>query len=216
LFFIEASASLTENQLSCVQHIYIDQPWRIDVIEQKMNLVALLVVLTAAPLQVHAGDGFFVGGSIGSANLDDDFDGLKVDDDTTSFRIVGGWQVNRYFALEAGYHDFGDFEQNFTVNGTQGKAKLSADGFTLGAIGSYPVADRIDIFGRAGMFFWDGDAEINNVSQATPEDTNPFFGAGLNYAISSQFLVSADWTRYELESANSDVYSIGFQFRFGQ
>jgi OOP family OmpA-OmpF porin len=184
--------------------------------KQRLNFMALLLVLTAAPLEVHAGDGFFVGGSIGSANLDDDFDGLEVDDDTTSFRIVAGWQVNRYFALEAGYHDFGDFEQNFTIDGAQGKAKLSDDGFTLCAIGSYPVADRIDIFGRAGMFFWDGDAEINNVSQATPEDTNPFFGAGLNYAISSQFLVSADWTRYELESANSDVYSIGFQFRFGQ
>ena len=183
--------------------------------KQTLAVMALTMMFSIAPLSAHAGDGFFVGASIGSASLDDDFDGLNVDDDTTSFRIVGGWRVNQYFALEAGYHDFGDFEQSFTVNGVQSKAKLSADGFTLGVTGSLPVAYRIEIFGRAGMFFWDGDAEINNVSQATPEDTNPYFGAGISYAINAKFLVTGDWTRYELESANSNVYSVGFQYRFG-
>jgi OOP family OmpA-OmpF porin len=183
--------------------------------KQGLAVMALIMMFSIAPLDVQAGDGFFVGASIGSASLNDDFDGLKVDDDTTSYRIVGGWRVNQYFALEAGYHDFGDFEQNFTVDGVQSKARLSADGFTLGVTGSFPVADRIEIFGRGGMFFWDGDAEINNVSQATPEDTNPYFGAGLSYAINGKFLVTGDWTRYELESANSNVYSVGFQYRFG-
>jgi OOP family OmpA-OmpF porin len=184
--------------------------------KQGLAVMALIMMFSIASLDVQAGDGFFVGASIGSASLNDDFDGLKVDDDTTSYRIVGGWRVNQYFALEAGYHDFGDFEQNFTVDGVSAKARLSADGFTLGVTGSFPVADRIEIFGRTGMFFWDGDAEINNVSQATPEDTNPYLGAGISYAINGEFLVTGDWTRYELESANSNVYSVGFQYRFGK
>ncbi len=96
--------------------------------KQGLAVMALTMMFSMAPLNVHAGDGFFVGASIGSASLNDDFDGLKVDDDTTSYRIVGGWRVNQYFALEAGYHDFGDFEQNFTVDGVSGKARLSADG----------------------------------------------------------------------------------------
>jgi OOP family OmpA-OmpF porin len=183
---------------------------------KKLAALAIVLMISTVPLSVHAGDGFFFGANIGSANLNDDFDGLNVDDDTTSFRVTGGWRVNKYFGLEAGYHDFGDFEQNFTIDGVPSKAMLSADGFTLGVTGSFPVANRVEIFGRAGMFFWDGDAEINDVSQATPEDTNPYFGVGLSYAIYDQFLVTGDWTRYELESAKSNVYSIGFQYRFGK
>ena len=70
------------------------------------------------------------------------------------------------------------------------------------------------MFGRAGAFFWDGDADINNVSQATPEDTNPYFGAGAKFAISDQFSLVGDWTRYELEDTESDVLSLGVTFRF--
>ncbi len=116
----------------------------------------------------------------------------------------------------ATYHNFGDFEQDFTINGVRHRAKLSADGYTLGVQGSYPVANKVDILGRAGWFFWDGEAEINNVSQASPEETNPYLGLGLSYALTESFSVNGDWTHYELESTNSDVFSIGFQFRFGQ
>ena len=183
---------------------------------REMTVTALLLTLSMASLPTTAGEGFYAGASIGSASLDDDFDGLEVDDDTTAYRLVAGWWVNRYFALEAGYHNFGDFEQDFTINGVRHRAKLSADGYTLGVQGSYPVANKVDILGRAGWFFWDGEAEINNVSQASPEETNPYLGLGLSYAFTDSFSVNGDWTHYELESTNSDVFSIGFQFRFGK
>lgn len=175
----------------------------------------ILSVLLLMPLGAHADNGFFVGGSIGSAELSDDFDGLNIDTDATSFRIVGGWRFNDYFAVEGGYHDFGDFEQQIDINGTPATASLSADGFTLGVSGYLPLGERFSLLGRFGMFFWDGNAEINNVSQATPEDSNPYFGAGVGYAVTESFLISGDLTRYELEDANSNVFSIGFQYRFG-
>ena len=175
----------------------------------------ILSVLLLMPLGAYADNGFFVGGSIGSAELSDDFDGLNIDTDTTSFRITGGWQFNDYFAVEGGYHNFGDFEQRIEVNGTPVTASLSADGFTLGVGGYLPLGERFSLLGRFGMFFWDGNAEINNVSQATPEDSNPYFGAGVGYAVTESFLISGDLTRYELEDANSNVLSIGFQYRFG-
>jgi OOP family OmpA-OmpF porin len=175
----------------------------------------ILSVLLLMPLGAYAEKGFFVGGSIGSAELSDDFDGLNIDTDATSFRIVGGWRFNDYFAVEGGYHDFGDFEQQVDINGTPATANLSADGFTLGVGGNLPLGERFSLLGRFGMFFWDGNAEINNVSQATPEDSNPYFGAGVGYAVTESLLISGDLTRYELEDANSNVFSIGFQYRFG-
>ena len=178
--------------------------------------VALVAVLSISvlPLTAVADSGFFIGAAIGSAGLDDDFDGLDVDTSSTSVRLVGGWRFNEFFAFEAGYHKFGDFEDTVDVGGTPTNVSLKADGFTLGVIGSLPVGERFSLFGRAGMFFWDGDADINNVTVATPEDSNLYIGVGAGYAFTEKFSLTGDWTRYELEDTQSNVLSIGFEYRF--
>jgi hypothetical protein len=179
----------------------------------KATIVAT-TILALVPLTAIADSGFYLGGSVGSASLADDFDGFDVDANSTSFRLIAGWHFNDYFSLEGGYHNFGKFEQSFDVGGTPTDISLKADGFTLGATGSIPLGEKFALFGRAGAFFWDGDAEINDVSQAQPEDTNPYFGGGAKYAISDSLSVIGDWTRYELEDTQSDVFAIGLTFRF--
>ena len=175
--------------------------------------VAAFLMLFGLPLTAH-GDGLYAGASIGNASLDDSFDGLTIDDNSTAFRIVAGWRFNDYFALEGGYHDFGDFEQTFDVAGTQVTAVLSANGFTFGAVGTIPLSERFALMGRAGMFFWNGSAEINAVSQASPEDNNPYFGAGLRFDLSEKVQLTGDWTRYDLEDTDSGVLSVGLQYQF--
>ena len=181
----------------------------------KLAVPTALLTLALIPLNTVAADSFYLGASIGSASLNEDFDGLGIDTDSTSYRLVAGWRFNEYFAIEGGYHDFGDFEQDIDINGTPSTVSLSADGFTIGANGSIPIGEQFSLFGRGGWFFWDGNAEINNISQATPEDTNLYLGVGASYSVRDHFRLIGDWTRYELESANSNVISLGFQFGFG-
>lgn len=176
--------------------------------------LAATAVLAIAPLKATAESHFYVGGSIGSASLTEDFDGFDVDADSTAFRIIAGWQFNDYFSLEGGYHNFGAFEQTFDVDGEPVPVNLKADGFTLGATGTVPLGEKFALYGRAGSFFWDGDAEINSVSQAQPEDTNLYFGAGAKYVINERFSLVGDWTRYELEDSQSNVLSLGVTFNF--
>lgn len=170
-------------------------------------------LLIAGPVSALAGD-FYIGASLGSATLSEDFDGLNVNDSSTALRLMAGWRVNDFFSLEGGYNDFGDFEQVSGQTGGQSKVRLSADGFIVGATGRIPVSGRFALTGRAGMFFWNGTAEINNVSQATPEDSNLYLGAGLDFEVSSALQLTVDWTRYELESATSGVASVGLRYRF--
>jgi OOP family OmpA-OmpF porin len=181
-------------------------------IQQKAAIAASLMLL-AGPISAQA-DGFYIGASVGNASLDEDFDGLVVDDDSTSYRIVAGWQFNDYFALEGGYHNFGDFEQTLNIAGVPSTVSLSADGFTLGGAGGVPVSERFALTARAGMYFWNGTAEVNNVSQATPEDSNLYLGAGIRFDVNERFQLTTDWTRYELEGAVSGVFSVGLQYQF--
>lgn len=181
-----------------------------------LNKVALTAAATlaAAPLTATADGAFYIGGSIGSASLTEDFDGFDVDADSAAFRIVAGWRFNDYFTLEGGYHNFGTFEQSFDAGGEPVDVSLKADGFTLGATGTIPLGEKFALYGRAGSFFWDGDAEINGASQARPEDTNLYIGAGAKYAISDRLSLVGDWTRYELEDTESNVASLGLTFSF--
>ncbi len=181
--------------------------------QARLGIISTILLL---PLAANAATGFYINASIGSADLDDDFDGLTVDTSSTAYRVVGGWRFNEQFAVEGGYHDFGNFEQRIDLNGTPATVDFSADGFTVGVAGAWPLGEKVSLTGRLGMFFWDGDAEINNVSQATPEDSNLYFGVGASYAITDRFSVTGDWSRYDLEATQSNVFSVGFQFRVGK
>ncbi len=180
---------------------------------RKDAATAALLMLLAAPISAQAG-GFYVGASIGKAELNEEFDGLVIDDKSTSYRIVAGWNFNEYFALEGGYHNFGDFEQVLDIEGVPVTANLTADGFTLGAAGNVPLTERFSLMGRAGWYFWNGNAEINNVSQATPEDGNLYLGAGVKFNVTERFQLIGDWTRYELQDTVSGVFSVGLQYQF--
>ena len=108
----------------------------------------------------------------------------------------------------------GRFDQTFDDAGTPVDISLKADGFTLGAIGSLPISDRFSLFARVGAFFWDGDAEINNVSSASPEETNLYFGAGARLALTEKLSATVDGSRYDLDGTDSTVLSIGLDYRF--
>lgn len=166
------------------------------------------------PMPASAESGFFIHAGVGQSELSDDFDGFTVDDDSTSWRLSAGWRFNDYLAFEGGYHNFGRFEQDFDVDGAPVRVSLKADGFTLGGVGSIPLGERFDVFGRVGAFFWDGDADLNGVTQATPEDTNLYLGLGVRFDLNERFSITGDGSRYDLDGTTGTVFSIGADLRF--
>lgn len=167
-----------------------------------------------APLAAVAERGPYVSGSVGSAQLSDDFDGFDIDADSTAWRVALGYRFNDFFALEGGYKNFGRFEETVDFLGVPANASLKADGFTLGGVASIPLTDRFDVFGRAGAFFWDGDADINGITSASPDDTNLYLGGGLRFGLTERFSITTDYSWYDFEDTDSDVFSVGFDLRF--
>ena len=50
--------------------------------------VVAVISIALSPLTAIADGGFFLGGAVGSASLNEDFDGLTVDSSSTSIRLV--------------------------------------------------------------------------------------------------------------------------------
>lgn len=178
-------------------------------------LASLAAASMAIPAIAAADSGLFVGGSIGSATIDDRFDGVNLDANTSAYRIVGGYQLGDLFGLEIGYQDFGDLDEIVLIGPVSSLTRISAEGWTAGGTLDLPLSDNVSLFGRAGVFFWDADVSIDGFSIDVPSDENPYYGAGARLKVSSNLSLIGDWSRFELDDVDTDVISIGFQYRFG-
>jgi OOP family OmpA-OmpF porin len=159
----------------------------------------LLAALSLAPFSTSiAQEGFYVGGDIGYATIDDS----GVDDEDISFHFMAGWQFNENFGVEFGYADFGEFDA--------GIVDIEADGFDVSFVGAWPVADKFSLTGRLGYLWWDLDAG----AFGDDDGSDLLFGIGGRYDLNDQFMFYGGWTRYEISDADLDNFHIGGAFRF--
>lgn len=184
----------------------------------QLKFIAVVPLVAAAltvPLSATAESGLYLGAGIGSATLAEDFDGFDIDDDTESYRFLGGLQLGDALGIEAGYMNFGDFEERIDFGGGTALTRLTADGWTLGGTLSMPLSNAVSLFGRGGVFVWDAGVEVDGIRAAVDDDSNPYYGGGAKVSFTRNFSLVGDWTRYELDEVDTDVYSLGFEYRFG-
>lgn len=205
-----------------------------------LGLVALSVIAT--PFAMADDVGLYVGGNLGQsrATIDEDritnaltgagftTTGFEDDNRDLGFKLFGGYQFNKYFALEAGYFDLGKFE--FTSTGLppgtlNGNIKLR--GVNLDAVGILPITEKFSAFGRVGVnyaktedsFVGGGSLTVLNPNPSK-HDTNYKIGFGLQYALNDSLALRAEAERYRINDAvgnngDIDLISVGLVFRFG-
>jgi len=147
----------------------------------------------------------------------------------TGYKVFGGYRFNRYFALEAGYFNLGQFGFTSTTTpaGTlTGEIKLQ--GLNLDAVGILPLAESFSVFGRVGWNYAEArDNFTNTGAVAVPTDPNPSkrdtnykLGLGLQYNFTESLGMRAEVERYRINDAvgnrgDIDLVSVGLVVRFG-
>lgn len=208
-----------------------------------LKVSGVLGLAALASLSVMAQDsGWYGGANVGrsAATIDDARinsgligNGFRsstiVDDDrSTGYKIFGGYQLNRNFAVEGGYFDLGKFGYTATTQppGTlNGNIKLR--GLNLDLVGILPLTDKFSAFGRAGVayaqardsFSGTGAVHVTNPNPGK-NDTNYKFGLGLQYAFTESLAMRAEAERYRVNDAvgnkgHIDLVSVGLIYRFG-
>jgi OmpA-OmpF porin, OOP family len=190
------------------------------------------VTMTASPLFAHAQEQprWYIGGSVGQSEFKDTCDGVPVpcDKKDTAWRVFGGYKINRTFGVELGYIDFGEASASGTISGVSVRATGEATAWDLAGTASFPVADRLSVFGKLGLYRAKtevrGTAAIAGFS-ATASDsesnTGLTFGVGGIYDFTRNIGVRVEWQRYNNIGGNRvggkddiDVLSIGVVGRF--
>jgi OOP family OmpA-OmpF porin len=144
-------------------------------------------------------------------------------------RIFLGKQMNRYFALEAGYTDPGDFSFNSTTtNGGALKGDVNFRSLNLDLVGQLPLSQRFSVLGRAGVNYTHTDtsfsgnrlAGVTNRGQQTKK-AGPTLGLGLEYKFSEALAVRAEAIRSRVNDAvgnrgDVDLYAMSLVYKMGR
>lgn len=175
---------------------------------KKTKLIGSILLTLGMTGTALAETDFYAGASIGQATIDG-CDGLKkCDDEDTSWKIFGGWEMNRNFAIEAAWVDLGE------VSGSMGGSVVSAeiDGWVIAGKGMLPLGEQFSVFGKLGAIMW--DIEGGGVASGMDDDgTDLVYGLGAQYMFTDRFGVVGEWEWYDIDS-DIDVFSIGAVIKF--
>jgi len=139
------------------------------------------------------------------------YDTANCDDLSRTLRALGGWQINKYFAAEIGYHNFNKITSpGFFVKGHAWEGVLHA---------AWPFTDRFSVYALAGGY---RGATENNA--APPEATTNYsgtYGLGTQFELTKNIGLRAEWQSYiQISGAqvsprsDIDVVSVGAIWRF--
>ena len=110
-------------------------------------VVALALLVIGAPA-ANAG-GWYVGGAVGQTSTDlgsldpgSGVSGVSIDDSDTGFKVLGGYNIMKFIAVEAAFVDIGQVSVDGTVQGIGSSVTAEADGFAVEALGIFPFANK--------------------------------------------------------------------------
>lgn len=189
----------------------------------KMFSTAVLVLSGLVAASQASAQGFYIGGSVGQSNFDDDnaipdlITSGTVDGKDTGFKIFGGYQFNQNFGLELAWVDLGKAGYSGTFGGipvSGGTVKTS--GLNMSAVGTLPLGSGFALFAKAGLFAW--EAEANDVTGGLPfsgteDGTDLSYGVGASYDFTKNFAIRAEWERFKAVG-DIDLLSIGVVYKF--
>jgi OmpA-OmpF porin, OOP family len=205
-------------------------------------VAALLLAAEGAALAAPGDSGWYGDLDVGRSNLrlnGGDIDGAlanqgisgsaAIDRHDTAFGANAGYRLNRNFALEGGYVDFGKFGYESATSSpaadtVQGAYKANALSFA--AVGIAPLEDGWSLFGKAGAARTKAELSASSASGATApggasHSGNGFvLGGGATYDFTRTVYARLEADRYthvgDASTAKGDVdlYTVGLGMRF--
>lgn len=207
-----------------------------------MKKIALAALIAAASVTSAFAGEVYVAGSIGQSSFDINkgrIDGLltsagaaavssSLNKTDTAYKIQVGYQFNQNFAVEGGYIDLGKAKYSASFTGGGANADAKASGLNIAALGILPINQSFAVFGKLGLI----NAKVESTVSATgpggsasasvsSTDWRPNYGIGVNYNVSKQFSIRAEYEQFSklgnasrTGEADVNLLSVGVAYKF--
>jgi len=201
-------------------------------------------LLAASPAFAAEDSGFYVGAGLGNFSLSSeaisiDQGGLEIDTGRDfdgsdfAYKILGGWQWNKYIAFEAEWFDGGKPDDNFDFSYSDpevefdGQLTIEADttGWVLSVLGIWPFGDSFNLFAKLGFVMWDvegrgvikvPDFDIQESGSLGSESGTDFaWGIGGTWNFMDNMGLRAEYQQFELDDFNTvNLVTGSFIYKF--
>jgi len=176
-----------------------------------MNLKVASAVAALSLAMVPAafaaeGAGWYLGGGFGRFNagiddvdqLDDAIEGWDESDDT--YKLFAGYRVNNFLSFELDYVNLGE-PSGAVVPGFN--VDRAVDGFAPYVIGTVPLGNWFEVYGRLGYYFYDAtgqqETELNGNVQFDEESEDLVWGAGVGARIGEKVSLRFEYEKFDLQ-----------------
>ena len=198
---------------------------------KRMQLLAMLALLL--PLTSQA-QGWYAGLDVGSARSDAEIDEhlflgdttARASGTTTGFRLRGGYQFGRFFALELAYVDFGELKSHFDPDdcpaGAPGPCPLDVRTAISGLVGTLrgiiPIGDHWYVDGRLGWGKMEVDTNEIGGSELDGNTENEalHYGVGVGYRFGDHWDIALDYSEYNQEDIGLTLFGTFGVYNLGE
>jgi opacity protein-like surface antigen len=166
---------------------------------------------------------FYGGASVGRSYHDncDELSGNQYGENFTcsrdsgdpAFKVFGGYKIMPNLAIEAGYIDFGEYSTIHQLENTTEDPAFEAKGLSLMVVGTIPVNERVNLFGKVGALRWEQDVtDPDHPERGTRhnEGTDLALGLGAEIKLSKNISLRAEAEHFDDLDAN--LFSVGVVF----
>jgi len=184
--------------------------------DKKVLLAAMLgatVIAAPAASMAQAQSPWYVGGSVGQMEAKGSCPaGFTCDFKDSIWKVFGGYQVNRNFAIEGTYLDGGKI--SVSTGGVTAKGEISSWG--VAALGILPLGgDQFSLFGKVGLMSTKQKFSASGpgiTSTGVQDGSEANWGVGGTYNFNRNLGLRAEFER--LNKSEVDIVTIGIQYKF--
>jgi OmpA-OmpF porin, OOP family len=177
--------------------------------------------IAAATFALPASAQWYVGGGLGQSKFKgelgcDNTAPLSCSDTDTAFKIFGGYRVNRNFATELTYQDFG----KASLSGFGVDASIKSRAFDISALGMLPLGDQFAAYGRLGVYGASSEGTSNIGINASQSNGGATYGLGLQFDPIPSLGLRAEYQVYskvgggDLGKGDIQVFGVSGLWRF--
>ena len=204
-------------------------------------LLAALSILFGSDIANADDRGWYIGLGLGdvaanykTADFDDGsiFEGYP-DNNDSAWKMFGGYEINRHFAIEVGFADLhNNTDESMTFSGiSSGNGSrfsylpgetVSVDiddisGYFIAAIGSLPLTSRFALSAKAGAVSWDARQTTVDLNQSTHtlNGTDALIGIGMEYRFDNGIGIRGEVERYSnIGATDQNVAALSISYHF--
>jgi OOP family OmpA-OmpF porin len=153
----------------------------------------------------------------------------REDDSDTAFKFFLGYRFNPNFAIEGALVDLGDFEASASATDVAFGDTLTVTtdvdffAFAFSGLAHLPIGRTASLYGKFGIVVWDLEVTeharlpgfVSSTGVSDDDGTDFLYGAGVEWGLSRQFALRAEWERYNDVGEGSiagetDIDVVGF------